>query len=363
MSTVMSMNEATSMGAAASVSAARGMSTATDTSTVTSVDAVPPAAGATSGQAVGSRTGEGRAAASQAVDNRTGKGQATSGQAAVNRAGSDVPLASLDHRVENARKGVPTGLDAVFAIMFEVAGAPLSKIYGGRAACASRALSAVRVPFDEGMRMPYGEFCQRAFELHDKEPKRYRTVAREICKRFRRELELREARRQLLEGYDVKTPRNNRLMFLWGSILSSDYLEASCLIMNGSPTDEVLRAIERSEAGCPKDIATLCAEPRSEFTMDELSHMTVTVDDDASQDDILQEAARVLWEHGAEGQSAESEAPRSADEASRFDEVGDEKDEDILAEALLIEPFAAIYRADQMDADQTPFIDWDEEIL
>lgn len=327
MSTVMSMNEATS------ASAARGMSTATGTSTVTSVDAVPPAAGA------------------------------TSGQAAVNRAGFDVPLASLDRRVENARKGVPTGLDAVFAIMFEVAEAPLSKIYGGRAACASRALSAVRVPFDEGMRMPYGEFCQRAFELHDKEPKRYRTVAREICKRFRRELELRETRRQLLEGYDVKAPRNNRLMFLWGSILSSDYLEASCLIMNGSPTDEVLRAIERSEAGCPKDIATLCAEPRSEFTMDELSHMTVTVEDDASQDDILQEAARVLWEHGAEGQSAESEAPRSADEASRFDEVGDERDEDILAEALLIEPFAAIYRADQMDADQTPFIDWDEEIL
>lgn len=152
-------------------------------------------------------------------------------------------------------------------------------------------------------------------------------------------------------------------MFLWGSILSSDYLEASCLIMNGSPTDEVLRAIERSEAGCPKDIATLCAEPRSEFTMDELSHMTVTVDDDAGQDDVLQEAARVLWEHGAKERSAESEAPRSADEASRFDEVGDERDEDILAEALLIEPFAAIYRADQMDADQTPFIDWDEEIL
>lgn len=150
MSTVMSMNEATS------TSAARGMSTATGTSTAASVDAVPPAAGATSGQAVGSRTGEGRA---------------TSGQAAVNRAGSDVPLASLDRRVENARKGVPTGLDAVFAIMFEVAEAPLSKIYGGRAACASRALSAVRVPFDEGMRMPYGEFCQRAFELQDKEPK------------------------------------------------------------------------------------------------------------------------------------------------------------------------------------------------
>lgn len=342
MSTVMSMNEATS------TSAARGMSTVTGTSAATSVDAVPHAAGATSSQAVGSRTGEGRA---------------TSGQAAVNRAGSDVPLASLDRRVENARKGVPTGLDAVFAIMFEVAEAPLSKIYGGRAACASRALSAVRVPFDEGMRMPYGEFCQRAFELQDKEPKRYRAVAREICKRFRRELELRETRRQLLEGYDVKAPRNNRLMFLWGSILSSDYLEASCLIMNGSPTDEVLRAIERSEAGCPKDIATLCAEPRSEFTMDELSHMTVTVDDDASQDDVLQEAARVLWEHGAKERSAESEAPRSADEASRFDEVGDERDEDILAEALLIEPFAAIYRADQMDADQTPFIDWDEEIL
>lgn len=342
MSTVMSMNEATS------TSAARGMSTATGTSTAASVDAVPHAAGATSSQAVGSRTGEGQAAASQA---------------AVNRAGSDVPLASLDRRVENARKGVPTGLDAVFAIMFEVAEAPLSKIYGGRAACASRALSAVRVPFDEGMRMPYGEFCQRAFELQDKEPKRYRAVAREICKRFRRELELRETRRQLLEGYDVKAPRNNRLMFLWGSILSSDYLEASCLIMNGSPTDEVLRAIERSEAGCPKDIATLCAEPRSEFTMDELSHMTVTVDDDASQDDVLQEAARVLWEHGAKERSAESEAPRSADEASRFDEVGDERDEDILAEALLIEPFAAIYRADQMDADQTPFIDWDEEIL
>lgn len=336
MSTVMSMNEATS------TSAARG------TSTAASVDAAPPAAGATSSQAVGSRTGERQAVASQA---------------AVNRAGSDVPLASLDRRVENARKGVPTGLDAVFAIMFEVAEAPLSKIYGGRAACASRALSAVRVPFDEGMRMPYGEFCQRAFELQGKEPKRYRAVAREICKRFRRELELRETRRQLLEGYDVKAPRNNRLMFLWGSILSSDYLEASCLIMNGSPTDEVLRAIERSEAGCPKDIATLCAEPRSEFTMDELSHMTVTVDDDASQDDVLQEAARVLWEHGAEERSAESEAPRSADEASRFDEVGDEKDEDILAEALLIEPFAAIYRADQMDADQTPFIDWDEEIL
>ena len=327
MSTVMSMNEATS------TSAARGMSTVTGTSAATSVSAMPHAAGA------------------------------TSSQAAVNRAGSDVPLASLDRRVENARKGVPTGLDAVFAIMFEVAEAPLSKIYGGRAACASRALSAVRVPFDEGMRMPYGEFCQRAFELQDKEPKRYRAVAREICKRFRRELELRETRRQLLEGYDVKAPRNNRLMFLWGSILSSDYLEASCLIMNGSPTDEVLRAIERSEAGCPKDIATLCAEPRSEFTMDELSHMTVTVDDDASQDDVLQEAARVLWEHGAEERSAESEAPRSADEASRFDEVGDEKDEDILAEALLIEPFAAIYRADQMDADQTPFIDWDEEIL
>lgn len=342
MSTVMSMNEATS------TSAARGMSAATGTSTAASVDAVPPAAGATSGQAVGSRTGESQAAASQA---------------AVNRAGSDVPLASLDRRVENARKGVPTGLDAVFAIMFEVAEAPLSKIYGGRAACASRALSAVRVPFDEGMRMPYGEFCQRAFELQDKEPKRYRAVAREICKRFRRELELRETRRQLLEGYDVKAPRNNRLMFLWGSILSSDYLEASCLIMNGSPTDEVLRAIERSEAGCPKDIATLCAEPRSEFTMDELSHMTVTVDDDASQDDVLQEAARVLWEHGAKERSAESEAPRSADGASRFDEVGDERDEDILAEALLIEPFAAIYRADQMDADQTPFIDWDEEIL
>ena len=342
MSTVMSMNEATS------TSAARGMSTATGTSTAASVDAAPPAAGATSSQAVGSRTGERQAVASQA---------------AVNRAGSGVPLASLDRRVENARKGVPTGLDAVFAIMFEVAEAPLSKIYGGRAACASRALSAVRVPFDEGMRMPYGEFCQRAFELQDKEPKRYRAVAREICKRFRRELELRETRRQLLEGYDVKAPRNNRLMFLWGSILSSDYLEASCLIMNGSPTDEVLRAIERSEAGCPKDIATLCAEPRSEFTMDELSHMTVTVDDDASQDDVLQEAARVLWEHGAEERSAESEASRSADEASRFDEVGDERDEDILAEALLIEPFAAIYRADQMDADQTPFIDWDEEIL
>lgn len=342
MSTVMSMNEATS------TSAARGMSTATGTSTAASVDAAPPAAGAISSQAVGSRTGERQAVASQA---------------AVNRAGSDVPLASLDRRVENARKGVPTGLDAVFAIMFEVAEAPLSKIYGGRAACASRALSAVRVPFDEGMRMPYGEFCQRAFELQDKEPKRYRAVAREICKRFRRELELRETRRQLLEGYDVKAPRNNRLMFLWGSILSSDYLEASCLIMNGSPTDEVLRAIERSEAGCPKDIATLCAEPRSEFTMDELSHMTVTVDDDASQDDVLQEAARVLWEHGAEERSAESEASRSADEASRFAEMEDEKDEDILAEALLIEPFAAIYRADQMDADQTPFIDWDEEIL
>lgn len=342
MSTVMSMNEATS------TSAARGMSTMTGTSTAASVDAAPPAAGATSSQAVGSRTGESQAAASQA---------------AVNRAGSDVPLASLDRRVENARKGVPTGLDAVFAIMFEVAEVPLSKIYGGRAACASRALSAVRVSFDEGMRMPYGEFCQRAFELHDKEPKRYRAVAREICKRFRRELELRETRRQLLEGYDVKAPRNNRLMFLWGSILSSDYLEASCLIMNGSPTDEVLRAIERSEAGCPKDIATLCAEPRSEFTMDELSHMTVTVDDDASQDDVLREAARVLWEHGAEERSAESEASRSADEASRFAEMEDEKDEDILAEALLIEPFAAIYRADQMDADQTPFIDWDEEIL
>lgn len=342
MSTVMSMNEATS------TSAARGMSTVTGTSAATSVSAMPHAAGATSSQAVGSRTGEGQAAASQA---------------AVNRTGSGVPLASLDRRVENARKGVPTGLDAVFAIMFEVAEAPLSKIYGGRAACASRALSAVRVPFDEGMRMPYGEFCQRAFELQDKEPKRYRAVAREICKRFRRELELRETRRQLLEGYDVKAPRNNRLMFLWGSILSSDYLEASCLIMNGSPTDEVLRAIERSEAGCPKDIATLCAEPRSEFTMDELSHMTMTVDDDASQDDVLQEAARVLWEHGAEERSTESEASRSADEASRFDEVGDERDEDILAEALLIEPFAAIYRADQMDADQTPFIDWDEEVL
>lgn len=342
MSTVMSMNEATS------TSAARGMSTVTGTSAATSVSAMPHAAGATSSQAVGSRTGEGQAAASQA---------------AVNRTGSGVPLASLDRRVENARKGVPTGLDAVFAIMFEVAEAPLSKIYGGRAACASRALSAVRVPFDEGMRMPYGEFCQRAFELQDKEPKRYRAVAREICKRFRRELELRETRRQLLEGYDVKAPRNNRLMFLWGSILSSDYLEASCLIMNGSPTDEVLRAIERSEAGCPKDIATLCAEPRSEFTMDELSHMTMTVDDDASQDDVLQEAARVLWEHGAEERSAESEASRSADEASRFAEMEDEKDEDILAEALLIEPFAAIYRADQMDADQTPFIDWDEEIL
>lgn len=284
-------------------------------------------------------------------------------RAIVRRAGSNATLAPLDCRIKNARMGVPTGLDAIFTIMFEVAEAPLSKIYGGRAACASRALAAIRVPFDEGMRMSYGEFCQRAFELHDKEPERYRTVAREISKRFRRELERRDAKKRLREGYDIKLPQTNRLIFMWGSIPSSDYLEAACLAVDGSPVDEVLRAIERSEAGCPKDIATLCAEPRKEFTMDEFSHMTVEVEDDASEDDVLQEVGRVLWEHSSEEQSAGSGASRPTDEACRSSREEVDRDEDILAQALLIEPFAAIYRADQIAADQNPFIDWDEEIL
>lgn len=150
---------------------------------------------------------------------------------------------------------------------------------------------------------------------------------------------------------------------MWGSIPSSDYLEAACLAVDGSPVDEVLRAIERSEAGCPKDIATLCAEPRKEFTMDEPSHMTVEVEDDASEDDVLQEVGRVLWEHSSEEQSAGSGASRPTDEACRSSKEEVDRDEDILAQALLIEPFAAIYRADQIDADQNPFIDWNEEIL